>query len=482
MEKDGEKGAGAKRADDFSKWYVDVLTRSGFIDYSDVSGAMVLRPAAYFAWQKISEVVDKKFRESGIENVYFPLFIPERFLKMEQEHFEGFMPEVAWVTEAGNSKLNERLAVRPTSEAIMYPSYSKWVRSWRDLPIRYNQWNNVVRWEFKHPMPFIRTREFLWNEGHSAFATEEEARKEKDEIIKIYVDVLREYLALPGIVGLKSEHEKFAGAVESYSIEHIMPDGWAIQGPDFHIDGQNFSKPFDIKFLDREGKTAHAWQNTFAITTREIGIMIATHGDDRGLVMPPKLAYVQIVIVPIYKDESKDRIMAYARKIEKELKGRYRVVLDKRDTYSPGFKFNEWELKGVPIRIEVGPKDVEADKAVVVRRDTLEKRGVQVESISKEMDKLMEDINVKLYEKASAFLKRSIHEVDDYREFKRVLDGDRGFVSAQWCGSTECEAKVKEETGAKITNVPITERKLEKGRCIYCGKDAKARANFARSY
>jgi prolyl-tRNA synthetase len=291
-----ELGLSVKKEENFDKWYIEVILKSGLADYSAVSGCIILRPDAYFMWEQIQRLTDDQFKKVGIQNVYFPLFIPEKFLNKEKEHVEGFSPEVAWVTQTGKSKLDERLAIRPTSETIIYPSFSKWIRSWRDLPMRYNLWNNVVRWEFKHAVPFLRTREFLWNEGHTVFATEEEALAEEKEILGIYKKTTEDLLALPGMLGRKTDKEKFAGAVFSASIEHLMPDGIAIQGPSFHHDGQNFSKSFDITFLDKEKKKQYAWQNTWAISTREIGVMIAVHGDDKGLVLPPRVAPIQVVI------------------------------------------------------------------------------------------------------------------------------------------------------------------------------------------
>lgn len=480
-EKDRVEQIEAKKAENFSDWYTQVLLRSGFIDYTDVSGALAFSPSAYFAWQTISGTVDTAFKKVGIEDVYFPLLIPEKLLKKESEHFEGFVPEVAWVTETGDTKLEERLAIRPTSETIMYRSYSKWIRSWRDLPMRYNQWNNVMRWEFKHPTPFIRSREFLWNEGHTVFATEEEAFAERDVILSIYNSVLKEYLALPGIMGKKSDNEKFAGAVASYSIEHIMPDGWAIQGPDFHSDGQNFAKPFDIKFLDKDGQTKYPYQNTFAITTRELGVMVAIHGDDKGLVIPPRLAYIQVVIVPIYKKDNMEKVNAYVKKIHDELKYDFRVKLDDRDSYSPGFKFNEWEMKGVPIRIEVGEKDMAANVVTIARRDTGEKMQVKAGGVEIKVNELIEEIHANLYDRAVKFMESHITKVNTYDEFKKALKEKGGIISAPWCGDKECEAKIKEENGTKITNIPFDQGKFG-SKCICCAKKSKFAANFAKSY
>ncbi len=475
-----EKGMSIKKAENFSEWYIESLLKSGFMDYSDVSGAMVFRPISYGMWELFSREVDSEFKKVGIENVYFPIFIPEKLLKKETSHFEGFTPEVAWVTQTGNEKLSERLAVRPTSEAIMYPSFAKWIRSWRDLPIKYNQWNNAVRWEFKHPTPLLRSREFLWNEGHSAYATEQEALAEKDVILNIYLKALRELFALPGIAGQKTDKEKFAGALASYSIEHIMPDGWAIQGPAWHFDGQNFAKMFDIKFLDINEKEQYAWQNTYAVSTREMGVVLASHGDDKGIVLPPKVAYIQVVIVPILKKGVEEKVLEYAISVERKLE-KLRVKLDARDGYTPGFKFNEWELKGVPVRIEVGPKDMEAGSVTIVRRDTSEKEVVKVDNANKRVHETLDLINKNLYEKAHKFLESHIHYADSYEELKKLIAGNSGIVSASWCGMVECEDKVKEETSAKITNIPF-EQKKKAGKCIICGMDSKSRANFARSY
>jgi len=479
---ENEKSIGmTSKKEKFEEWYPEVITKSGFADYSFVSGMIILKPPAYMAWQIISNAVDKEFKKEGIEDAYFPLFIPERFLEKEKEHFVGFEPEVAWVTHAGKSKLEERLAVRPTSETIMYPSFSKWIRSWRDLPLRYNQWNNAVRWEFKHPTPLLRTREFLWCEGHTVFASREEAEKEKDFIMSLWEKILKEYLALPGIPGRKTDNEKFAGAVASYSIEHIMPDGYVIQGPDFHNDGQNFSKAFDIKFLDKDGKTKYAWQNTFAISTRELGVMVAVHSDDKGLVLPPKIAYIQVVIVPIIAKGKEEKIMEFAKKVNAILGEKFRVKLDDREGYTPGFKFNEWELRGVPLRIEIGQKEVEKESVVFARRDTGAKAEASLRDLVEKVDIILDDIQKNLYNRASDLMKGMIHNVDTYEEFKHALKTKKGILHAPWCGNPECEEKIKEETGAKTSNIPFDQSDLH-GKCIYCGKEAKYMVNFAKSY
>ena len=473
-----ELGLSVKK-EDFDKWYIEVILKSELADYSDVSGCIILRPDSYFIWEQIQRFTDDQFKKVGIQNVYFPLFIPEKFLNKEKEHVEGFSPEVAWVTQTGNSKLDERLAIRPTSETIIYPSFSKWIRSWRDLPMRYNLWNNVVRWEFKHAVPFLRTREFLWNEGHTIFATEKEALAEEKEILGIYKKTTEDLLALPGIMGRKTGKEKFAGAMFSASIEHLMPDGIAIQGPDFHHDGQNFAKAFDITFLDKEKKKQYAWQNTWAITTREIGVMIAVHGDDKGLVLPPRVAPIQVVIVPIYDSKTREEILNEAKSLEKKLK-EFRTKLDDREEFSPGFKYNEWELKGVPIRVEIGPKDVKNKQVVLVRRDTNKKETVKVDNIVSKLKEMIDDIHKSMFNKALDFLKSNTHKVKTYNEFKAVIKKG-GIIQSCWCGERKCEDKVKEDTGTKIINIPFEQEKVFCD-CIICGKKAKVVANFAKSY
>lgn len=476
-----EKGITVKKNADFSEWYVQAVTKSEFLDYTDVSGAIALRPLGYFVWQTLVDSIDLEFAKSGIENVYFPLFIPERFLNKEKEHVEGFNPEVAWVTQTGENKLKERFAIRPTSETIMYPSYSKWIRSWRDLPLRYNQWNNVVRWEFKDPTPLIRSREFLWSEGHSVFASEDAAWAERDVILGIYQKVLREVLALPGIMGQKTDREKFAGAEASFSIEHLLPNGLALQGPDFHFDGQKFSKVFEIKFLDKDGKKKYAFQNTFGISWRELGAMIGIHGDDKGLILPPKVAQIQVVIVPIFNKENMRSVLEFSRKVEKLLQSDYRVRVDDAEGYSPGYKFHEWELRGVPVRIEIGPREVEKKQIVLVRRDTGAKAEIDTGNLSQKVSVLLADIHKSLYSKAQAFLDANTHSVEDYASFKKVLKEKSGFIRAPWCGDSGCEEKIKEETGAKITNIPFEQGRPGK-KCVYCGKKPKHMVNFAKSY
>jgi prolyl-tRNA synthetase len=474
-----QEGITVSKKENFDEWYTQVIIKGEIADYTPVSGCLAFRPVGYGIWENIQKAVDKEFKKVGIQNVYFPLFIPERLLRKEQEHVEGFSPEVAWVTHAGRSELDEKLAVRPTSETIMYEVISRWIRSWRDLPLRLNQWNNVVRWEFKHPTPFLRSREFLWNEGHSIFATKEEAEAERDEILTIYRKITEEYLALPGIIGRKTDTEKFAGAEASYSIEHLLPDGKAIQGPDFHFDGQRFSKAFEIAFIDKDGQRKYAWQNTWAISTREIGVMIAVHGDDKGAIIPPMVAPIQIVIVPIYSEENKDIVLENCEGVSSSL-SRYRIKLDKREHLTPGRKFYEWELRGVPLRIEIGIREAKNGTAVLARRDTGGRREVKQADIEFEVENELAEIQKNLFMRAKKFLDENTQYVSELSLLKSIIAKRGGIVRGEWCGSEECEKKIKEETGAKIINISLDEN--PKGICIICNKKAKYVANIARSY
>ena len=475
------KGLSVKKEQDFSEWYTQIIQKADLADYSAVSGCIVYKPNSYAIWEKIMHITDQKFKQVGIKNAYFPLLIPESLLQKEATHVAGFTPEVAWVTEVGNTKLNERLAVRPTSETIMYDSYSKWIRSHNDLPLRINQWNNVIRWEFKHPTPFLRGREFLWNEGHTCFATKKEAEAECTQIINIYNDVCENYLALPSLIGKKSKTETFAGAEYTISMEFIMPNGKAIQGPDFHHDGQNFSKAFNITFQNATGETEHVWQNTFAITTRMLGVLIAIHGDDKGLVLPPKLAPMQTVIVPIYKSENRIQVLKEAAKIKQALESKgISTYLDDRDNYSPGWKFNEWEVKGIPLRIELGPKDIEKKQAVLVRRDTGEKQSLPLTALAKEAELVLEQIQTNLLIKSKQLLKDSVVKVPDFPEARKQLK-EQKVIFAPWCSSAECEEKFKADTGAKSLNSPLQQPKIS-GTCFACKKKAQAWFYLGKSY
>ena len=481
-DKKSDQGITVKKANDFSEWYTQVIRKAEMIEYSPVSGCMVIRPNAYSIWERVQAFLDSEFRKLGVRNAYFPLLIPESLLKKEQEHVEGFTPEVAWVTEHGDTKFEERLAIRPTSETIMYDSYAKWIRSHRDLPLRINQWCNVVRWEFKHPMPFFRTREFLWQEGHTVFATSKEAEEEVRQILDIYARAYEELYAVPVLKGRKSDSEKFAGAVYTTSVETFMPNGKAIQGATSHFLGQNFSKAFGISFLDANEKRDFGWQNSWGFSTRSVGILVAMHSDDKGLVLPPRVAPVQAVIVPILFSKKPDLnkvVLKAAEKVRSDLeKAGVRVILDDDDTSSPGYKFNHWELMGTPLRLEIGPKDVEKESVFAARRDTGEKAPISFSDVKKRVPALLEEVQGSLLAKAKAFLESSIKPVKTHEELLDVLGADQ-VAFADWCGEAVCEAKVKEEAGAKTLNIPFEQK--ASGKC-FCGKDAKVKVYFAKSY
>jgi len=478
-----DTGVTVKKNEDFSEWYTQVVLKSGFADYAPVKGCMIFRENSYSIWEKIQELFNQKIKATGHRNVYFPLFIPESLLKKESEHFEGFMPEVAWVTQGGDSQLEEKLAIRPTSETVMYATFAKWIRSWRDLPIKLNQWCSVVRWETKATKLFLRTREFLWQEGHTVHATKQEADREAKEILDAYKDVMETYLAIPVLVGTKTELEKFAGALYTLTLEAMMPDGKALQMGTSHQLGQNFSRVFNIKFLDENEKEQQAWQTSWGFSTRVIGALIMVHGDDKGLVLPPKVAPTQVVIVPIpYKGVDADLIAAKTRELlEKLQKNEISTVLDDRAEYTPGWKFNEWELKGVPVRIEIGPRDMKQKQIVLVRRDTSQKSAVKEEQTVDAVVKALEEIQNKLFDKAKRFLEDNVTTVKTYDEFKNTLKNKGGFIKASWCSKTECEEKIKEETGATIRLIPFEKEKTF-ARCLYCGQEPKEVVYFARSY
>jgi prolyl-tRNA synthetase len=476
-------GIMAKKSEDFSEWYTQVVVKSGLADYAPVKGCMIFREHSYAIWEKIQEIFNKKIKATGHRNVYFPMFIPESFLKKEAEHFQGFVPQVAWITHGGDTPLEEKLAIRPTSETIMYATYAKWIRSWRDLPIKLNQWNSVVRWETEATKLFLRTREFLWQEGHTAHATKEEADQEVMEILNAYKDVIESYLAIPVLVGKKTENEKFAGALYTTTLEALMPDGKALQMGTSHQLGQNFSKVFDIKFLDKNEKECYVWQTSWGFSTRMIGALVMVHGDDKGLVLPPKVAPIQVVIVPIpYKDITAESILKKAREIyEKLQKHGLLVIFDDRTEYTPGWKFNEWELKGVPIRIEIGPKDVKQKRITLARRDTFERINVKEEEAVDAVTKLLEEIQNNIFNQAKKFLTENITTVKTYEEFKKTLKKRGGFIRASWCSKPACEEKIKEETGATIRLIPFEKEEIF-SKCVYCGEEAKEVVYFARAY
>lgn len=478
-----DTGVTVKKSQDFSEWYVQVVLKAELADYAPVKGCMIIRPDGYSVWEKIQEVVNQKIKATGHRNTYFPMFIPEAFLKKEAEHFAGFTPEVAWITQGGDTPLEEKLAVRPTSETIMYDMFSKWIRSWRDLPLKINQWCNIVRWETKATKLFLRTREFLWQEGHTAHATSEQAEEEVMWALNMYKDVVENYLAIPVLTGKKSDSEKFAGALYTTALESIMPDGKALQMGTSHNLGQHFAHVFDVKFIGEDKQDHYVWQTSWGITTRLIGAMIMVHGDDKGLVMPPKVAPVQVVIVPIpFKGQEAEAIAAKTKEIAETLKARgISVVLDDRQEYTPGWKFNQWELKGVPIRIELGPRDLKNGQVVMVRRDTCQKTPVRQDDIPATVDKLLQEIHDNMLAKAKVILTDKTTAVTTYEEFKQVVEGKGGFIKAAWCGGADCEAKVKDETGATIRVLPF-QREEPVTDCIICGQKAKETAYFARSY
>jgi len=476
-------GITVKKSENFSEWYTQAVLKSELADYAPMKGCIIFREYSYAIWEKIQQIFDKRIKERGHKNAYFPVFIPESLLRKEAEHFEGFVPECAWVTIGGNSQLEERLAVRPTSETIIYAMYAKWVRSWRDLPIKLNQWCNIVRWETKATKPFIRTREFLWQEGHTAHATKEEADQEVMEILGIYKDLMENYLAIPVLTGRKSENEKFAGALYTTTLEALMPDGRALQMGTSHNLGQNFAKVFDIKYIGPDEKEHYVWQTSWGISTRLIGAIVMVHGDDRGLIIPPKIAPIQVVVIPIfYKEVEREAILKKAKEIFEKLKNSgISTVLDDRSEYTPGWKFHHWELKGVPLRIEIGPKDLEKKQVTLARRDTFERTAAKEEEVVQAVRKMLEEIQANLYRRAKKFLESHITTVKNYEEFKEALKNKGGFIKACWCSSSTCEKKIKEETGATIRLIPF-EKEEPFSNCVYCGKEAKEVVYFAKAY
>ncbi len=478
-----ESGVTVKKSERFSEWYTQTVLKSELADYAPVKGCVIFREHSYAIWEMIQDFFNKRIEKSGHKNVYFPLFIPESFLKKEAEHFEGFVPECAWVTVGGDSQLEERLAIRPTSETIMYVMYRKWIKSWRDLPLKLNQWCNIVRWETKATKPFLRTREFLWQEGHTAHATKEEAEEEVVDILEIYRDLVENRLAIPVLVGKKTENEKFAGALYTTALEALMPDGKVLQMGTSHNLGQNFSKPFRIKYIGKDEKDHHVWQTSWGVSTRLIGALVMVHGDDRGLILPPKMAPNQVVIVPIpYKGKGRNFILDKAieafRKLEEN---RITTILDDREEYTPGWKFNHWELKGVPIRIEIGPRDIEKKQITVARRDTFERIAVKEEELINTINQLLKEIQENLFNRAKKFLEEQITSVETYSEFKKVLRKKGGFIRACWCSNQTCEEKIKEETGATIRLIPFEKEKLF-SKCVYCNGEANEVVYFARAY
>ena len=471
------------KTEDFSRWYLEIIRKTEMADYAPMKGIMVIRPYGYAIWENMQRLLDRRIKETGHVNAYFPLFIPESLLKKEMEHLEGFAPEVAWVTQGGQEELEERLAVRPTSEAIIGSMYAKWIQSYRDLPVLINQWANIVRWE-KVTRPFLRTTEFLWQEGHTAHETIEEAQDETIKVLYLYKDFVESELAIPVIEGRKSARERFAGAMETYAIEALMSDGKALQMGTSHNLGQHFSKVFDIRFEDREQKQQYVWQTSWGVSTRLIGALVMTHGDDSGLRMPPQVAPIQVVVVPISLGSWKENVLPVALAIEKELlEAGLRVKLDAREEFTPGWKFSEWEMRGVPLRVEVGPKDIKENRAVLVRRDVQQKDFVGLAALVPQVKKTLQEIQSSLFDQALKFQRENTRSVSDYQEFKEVLESKRGFIRSWWCGDEACEDKIKEETMASIRVIPLKEEaKGDPGDCVYCRKKGRELAYFARAY
>jgi prolyl-tRNA synthetase len=484
------------RATDYSQWYNDLVIKADLAENSAVRGCMVIKPYGYAIWEKIQAALDKKFKDTGHSNAYFPLFIPKSFFSKEASHVDGFAKECAIVTHYRlkknpngegvvvdeEAKLEEELIVRPTSETIIWNTYKGWIQSYRDLPILVNQWANVVRWEMRTRL-FLRTAEFLWQEGHTAHATAEEAIEETEKMINVYADFAENWMGVPVIIGKKSANERFAGALETYCIEGLMQDGKALQCGTSHFLGQNFAKAFDVKFTNKEGKLEYVWATSWGVSTRLMGALVMAHSDDNGLVLPPKLAPIQVVIVPIYKtDDEFNAISEKANQIKSELEEmNISVKYDNRDTHKPGWKFAEYELKGVPVRIAIGPRDLINNSVEVARRDTLEKKIYPVENIAQQIKDLLKDIQKCIFNKSLKYRDENIVKVDTYEEFKKVLNDKGGFLSAHWDGTSETEEKIKQETKATIRCIPNNQI-LEEGKCIYSGMPSKGRVLFAKSY
>ena len=476
-----EVGITVSKNDNFSEWYTQVIIKAELADYAPVKGLIVLRPDGYSIWESIKESLDSKLKETGHRNGFLPVLIPESLLAKEKEHFEGLNPEVFWVTHSGNSELGDRLALRPTSETLAYSLFSKWIRSWRDLPLKMNFWNTALRAEIKGTKPFLRTSEFLWQEGHTVHATKDEAEKEVADILELYKKTIEEELAVPVITGKKSENDKFVGAVYTDTLESLMPDGKALQMGTSHFLGQNFSKPFDVKYLDETNTETFAWQTSWGVSWRLIGGMIMTHGDDKGLILPPKIAPIQVVIIPIYyTNDDKDSVMQKAHQIKDDLsKIDLRVHLDDREQLTPGFKFNDWEMKGIPIRIEIGPKDIAKKQVVLVRRHNRTKTSLNMDSLTEEISSELKNIQKEMFDAAKKILDERIVRVSEYQQFKEQLDNGK-MIDCSWCGNQTCEDKIKEETGADIRVIPSDNTKAET--CIYCKNSGTTNVLFARGY
>lgn len=475
-------GITVKKTEDFSEWYTQAVLKAGLADYAPVKGFIVLRPYGYAIWESIRDILDRRFKETGHQNGFLPVLIPESLLSKEEDHFTGFTPEVFWVTKAGDNDIGEKLALRPTSETLAYSIFAKWITSHRDLPLKINYWNTALRAEIKATKPFIRTSEFLWQEGHTVHATEAEAEQEVMMILDIYRDLIENYLAVPVVTGYKSDREKFVGAKYTTTLEGLMTDGRALQMGTSHHLAQNFSKPFEIKYLGKDTKEHFAWQTSWGVSWRLIGALIMVHGDDKGLVLPPQVAPIQVVIVPIHKDKDAPLVKDTAGEIESELKkAGVRAHLDGRDEYTSGWKFNEWEMKGVPLRINIGARDIEKGQVEFVRRDTKEKAPGDRAKLVENTRSLLENIQSSLLSRAQVFLDGNISEPVTYEEFKSIIEAKGGFVLAGWCEREECEDKIKDETGADIRVLPFDQQN-KPDKCISCGQESKKVALFARAY
>lgn len=472
-------GISVKKEADFSEWYNEIILKGELAEHSSVKGCMVIKPSGYAIWENIQKYFDARIKSHGVKNAYFPLFIPESFFKKEAEHAEGFSPEVAWISNRDEG--SERVAVRPTSETVMYDAYSRWIRSWRDLPLRINQWCNVVRWETKATKLFIRTREFLWQEGHCVYETKEQSDEETLLFLKEYSIMAKDILAMPVIMGKKTDSEKFAGAAYTTSIEALMPDGKSIQAGTSHNLGQNFGKAFGISFLGKDEQKQIPFQTSWGVSTRLIGGVVMTHSDDKGLVLPPKIAPIHAVIVPILFKDSKEKLIDEAHKLKKEVaeNGKFIIEVDDREEYTPGWKYNFWEMKGVPLRIELGPRDLDKGEAIVVRRDTSEKRTVKLSDLKKEVEHLLDTMQKDMYDKAKKDLDSRIMDVNAMEDVEKAVE-KKMIAKVNWCMDAKCEENIKDKTGAKSMNMPFG---LEpKGTCPVCHKDAKAVVYFAKSY
>jgi len=476
-----EIGITVSKSENFSEWYTQVVIKAELADYAPVKGLIVLRPDGYSIWESIKESLDKKLKETGHRNGFLPVLIPESLLAKEKEHFEGFNPEVFWVTHSGTSEIGDRLALRPTSETLAYSLFSKWIRSWRDLPLKINFWNSALRAEIKGTKPFLRTSEFLWQEGHTVHATKDEAEKEVADILELYKKTIEEELAVPVVTGKKSEKDKFVGAVYTNTLESLMPDGKALQMGTSHFLGQNFSKPFDVKYLDENNSETFAWQTSWGVSWRLIGGMIMTHGDDKGLVLPPKVSPIQVIIIPIYHSkEDKENVLQKACQIKDSLSNNgIRVNLDDREQLTPGFKFNDWEMRGIPIRIEIGPKDIAKNQIVLARRHNQTKISLDIDGLTEKTLSELKTIQKEMFDAAKKILDEMVVRVSEYQQFKKELENGK-MIDCSWCGNQTCEDKIKEETGADLRVIPFDDTKAET--CIYCKNSGTTNVLFARGY